>query len=191
VLDVNVGVAGATVASWYQNLGSAGPYVSGVHVPSSPSHPYVTLVDGWDMANMFSRRGGNTVGRMAYFMDVLTTVFGSVCPFIPAPTVSVPNNTARTVDFLGNVWGNPMVAGGKATVHFGLARPDRVEARIYDVAGRQVRVLADREFTAGEHRLIWDGTDDHGQHLARGVYFTAIRYVRDGFHAERKLTILR
>ena len=48
-----------------------------------------------------------------------------------------------------------------------------------------------QESAIAPFRLIWDGTDDHGQHLARGVYFTAIRYVRDGFHAERKLTILR
>ena len=43
VLDVNVGVPGAQTATEYQNLGSNGPYISGVYVPSTTSHPYVAL----------------------------------------------------------------------------------------------------------------------------------------------------
>ena len=49
---------------------SAGPapYISGVYVPSSSAHPYVTLVNGWDMSNLFTRHGVNTLGRLDYFM---------------------------------------------------------------------------------------------------------------------------
>jgi len=39
------------------------------------------------------------------------------------------------------------------------------------VAGRKVRTLADRIVPAGELALVWDGTDDAGAALARGVYF--------------------
>jgi hypothetical protein len=192
VLTVNSAIPGATPASRYQNLGAVGPYVSGVYAPSTTGHPYVSLVDGWDMWNMFSRRGDNTIGRLEYFMNVLVNVYGSVCPFAPPHRIGdVPRGDAPAVDFLDNVWGNPMAAGGMATVSFSLARADRVEAKVYDVAGRLVRTLADREFEAGPRKLTWDGTDDHGRQLARGVYFTAVRYVRGGFHGERKLTILR
>jgi hypothetical protein len=191
VLDVNAGLSGATAASHYEPLGGNAPYVSGVYVPSSTGHPYVTLMDGWDMFNMFSRGGGNTVGRLNYFMDVLVNVFGSVCAFTPAPTIDVPTNTARTVDFLGNVWGNPMVAGGKAMVHFGLAKADRVEVKVYDVTGRLVRSLADRAFQAGEHSLIWDGTNDQGQVVARGVYFTQVKFINSRFVDAKKVTVLK
>jgi flagellar hook assembly protein FlgD len=34
-----------------------------------------------------------------------------------------------------------------------------------------VRILADRVFPAGEAALQWDGTDDSGTKVARGVYF--------------------
>ena len=200
VLAVNVAVSGATAGSYYENLGANGPYVSGVYVPSSSSHPYVTLTDGWDMANLFSRHGGNTLGRLDYFCNVLVNTFGSVCPYLASPGpfgggcwgwwVAVPEDSLGAAEDFVALRNNPLVSG-VATVQFGLARPDRVEARIYDVAGRRVRTLADREFRAGEHRLVWDGTDDRGQPLARGVYFTTVRYVRGGFHAERKLTILR
>jgi len=191
VLNVNTAVSGATPATWYQNLGSNGPYVSGVYAPSTSAHPYVSLVNSWDMYNMFSRQAGNTVGRLQYFMNVLTNVFGSVCPFIPAPTVDVPTNTARTVDFLGNIWGNPMVSGGKAAVHFGLAKSDRVEVKVYDVTGRLVRSLADRNFQAGEHTLTWDGTNDQGQVVSRGVYFTQVKFINSRFVDAKKVTVLK
>jgi flagellar hook assembly protein FlgD len=46
-----------------------------------------------------------------------------------------------------------------------------VQVAVYDVAGRKVRTLADRVFSPGEHTLTWDGTDDDGRGVARGVYF--------------------
>ena len=69
------------------------------------------------------------------------------------------------MDFLGNVWGNPATSAQPATVHFGLASAGRAQVRVYDVAGRLVRTLADRTFDAGEHALTWDGTDDEGRQV--------------------------
>ena len=58
-----------------------------------------------------------------------------------------------------------------ATVRLGIAHAGRVQVNIYDVAGRRVRTLADRVFPAGEQVLQWDGTDDAGRAVGRGVYF--------------------
>jgi hypothetical protein len=190
VLNVFSGVG--TVASYYQNIGLNGPYISGVLAPvNAPSHPYITLVDGFPQTYTYTRYGQSTIGRLAYFTDVLVNVFGSVCPFTPAPTVDVPQNTVRTVDFLGNAWGNPMVAGGTAKVHFGLAKADRVEVKVYDVTGRLVRTLADKNFEAGEHWVDWNGTNDQGQVVARGVYFTQVKFIGSGFVDAKKLTVLK
>ncbi len=47
-----------------------------------------------------------------------------------------------------------------------------VSLRIYDQAGRVVRVLlASQVFPAGEHFATWNGLDDHGQPARSGVYF--------------------
>ncbi len=191
VLEVNTGVPGATVASHYENLGGNGPYVAGVYAPSSPSHPYVTLVDGFDLKNLRSSGGHDTAGRLGYFMDVLVNAFGSVCAFMPPPFMDAPQNTAGPVDFLGNVRGNPMVGGRGATVHFGLASGDRVEAGVFDLAGRRVRTLADRNFPPGEHTLVWDGADEQGRALPRGVYFTRVDFVGRHFQGARKIVLLR
>jgi hypothetical protein len=194
VMWINTDVPGAVASSNYENVNPTNlPYTSGVYAPSGSVHPYVSLVDGWDMINMFNREGGNTVGRLSYFMDVLVNVFGSVCPWTPAPTVDVTNPSAHDVNlnFLGNVGNNPLVAGGSAIVHFGLAKPDRVEVKVYDVTGRLVRTLADRTFQAGPQKVVWDGTNGQGQVVSRGVYFTQVKFINSGFVGAKKLTVLK
>jgi hypothetical protein len=194
VLWLNTDVDGATPSSNYENVNPVNePYISGVYGPSNTAHPYVSLMDGFDMLNLFSAGGGNTVGRLSYFMDALVNVFGSICPFTPAPTVDVTSPSANDVkiNFLGNVGNNPLVAGGSAIVHFGLAKPDRVEVKVYDVTGRLVRTLADRTFQAGPQKLTWDGTNSQGQVVSRGVYFTQVKFVNSGFVGAKKVTVLK
>src|SRR5262249_27537368 len=85
-------------------------------------------------------------------------------------TLDVPGARGRdVVDFLKV--GNALMRSAPAAVRLGIAHAGRVQVRVYDIAGRQVRTLADRVFPAGEATLAWDGTDDEGQKLARGVYF--------------------
>ena len=43
---------------------------------------------------------------------------------------------------------------------------------IYDVAGRLVRRLASGPMDPGSYTVLWDGTDDRGQTVAPGVYFS-------------------
>jgi flagellar hook assembly protein FlgD len=89
-----------------------------------------------------------------------------------------------------NLRNNPL-SRGQATIHFGLSRADRVEVKVFDVSGRLVRTLADRQFGAGTHDLVWDGVDNVGRQVARGVYFTQVKYQNAKFAANRKLTVLK
>lgn len=60
-------------------------------------------------------------------------------------------------------------------IPFELAKRDRVTITIFDVLGRSVTMLTDREFTAGRHELRWDGTDGSGHMAASGRYFVQVR----------------
>lgn len=42
---------------------------------------------------------------------------------------------------------------------------------IYDIAGRIVRRLIDREQRAGVYLIEWDGKNDRGQSASTGIYF--------------------
>jgi flagellar hook assembly protein FlgD len=75
--------------------------------------------------------------------------------------------------------GDAVMRHGTSTVRLGIAHAGRVAVNVYDVAGRKVRTLADRVFPAGEAKLVWDGTDDAGTKVGRGVYFVRSSTQRD------------
>jgi hypothetical protein len=60
-------------------------------------------------------------------------------------------------------------------ISFYLERGGRVTLRIFDVAGRLVTTLVDRDLPAGPHSVTWRGHDDRGRQVATGVYFYALR----------------
>ena len=68
---------------------------------------------------------------------------------------------------------NPTRDGG--TMHFRLARSQRVELSLYDLAGRRVARLADERMDAGEHDVRWSRTDDRGHRVAAGIYRARLR----------------
>ena len=112
------------------------------------------------------------MSRVLYSYYSLFRVFGSICQ-IPGGVfclLDAPGSTAGGFRDAMKLGGSIM-RGRPAQVMLSVANTGRVRVALYDVAGRQVRVLADRVFAAGEHTLQWDGTSDAGGKVARGVYF--------------------
>jgi flagellar hook assembly protein FlgD len=64
----------------------------------------------------------------------------------------------------------------------------RATLSLFDVAGRSVRVLVDRELGAGTHTVIWDGRDESGRRVGRGVYFA--RLTVNGTSNAQKIVLL-
>ncbi len=74
-------------------------------------------------------------------------------------------------------------------IAFGLAAPANVSLRIYDAAGRLVRVLAEGARPAGNYSEFWDGRDSRGAAVASGIYF--YRLTAGTFTETRKMALLR
>jgi hypothetical protein len=74
-------------------------------------------------------------------------------------------------------------------IAFGLAVPGNVRLRIYDAAGRLVRVLVDGHRMGGCYEETWDGRDDAGRGVASGVYFYSLQ--AGAFNETRKMVLLR
>ncbi len=70
-------------------------------------------------------------------------------------------------------WPNPFRR--ETTLRLHLPRASRVTAAVFDVSGRRVRLLADGDYSAGEHPLVWDGLADGGRPAPAGVYFLRAR----------------
>jgi flagellar hook assembly protein FlgD len=60
-------------------------------------------------------------------------------------------------------------------IEFQLARPGAASLRLYDVAGRLVRVLVDERVEAGARAIHWDGRDGAGEPLPAGAYLYELR----------------
>jgi hypothetical protein len=79
-----------------------------------------------------------------------------------------PGLATRTIRLRQNA-PNPFSA--RTAIAFDLVRREPVTLRIYDVQGRQVRVLLDGgALEAGTHSVEWDGRDATGAVLNAGLY---------------------
>lgn len=56
------------------------------------------------------------------------------------------------------------------TIRFGLPEDAHVEIGVYNVLGRQIRRLVDRQMTAGWHSVSWDSRNADGSPAASGLY---------------------
>ncbi|MCA9728278.1 MAG: T9SS type A sorting domain-containing protein [Candidatus Eisenbacteria bacterium] len=64
----------------------------------------------------------------------------------------------------------PNPTPGASHVRFSLPEAGEAEVSVFDPAGRQLTVLANRSFAAGTHELAWEGRG-----VAAGVYFVRLR----------------
>ncbi len=100
-----------------------------------------------------------------------------------------PEASPRLVNALAAVAPNPVSRRGTA-IRYSIATRGRVTLRICDVSGRLVRTLVDEEQEpiAGGRAVVWDGRNDAGRAVGRGVYLYELR--APGYVAARKLVVL-
>ena len=65
---------------------------------------------------------------------------------------------------------NPMTE-----IHFQLPISGPIVLRVFDTRGQLVATLRDEVMAAGEHEVVWNGTDRNGQGVASGVYFSRLQ----------------
>lgn len=56
---------------------------------------------------------------------------------------------------------------------FSIAQAEHVRLGVYDVSGRLVRMMVDREMTAGRHTVAWDGRDAESRTVSGGCTSTS------------------
>lgn len=87
--------------------------------------------------------------------------------------VAEPTRTAPAPSVLAlSAKGNPFRRAVELSLDLPVA--GRVDARIYDVAGRLVRTLRSEELAAGRHALAWNGRNAVDGVVPAGVYFARV-----------------
>lgn len=77
----------------------------------------------------------------------------------------------------------------QTTIRFTLTRREPVVIAVYNILGQKVSTLADREYDAGQHAVVWDGHDDSGRQAASGIYIYQIK--SEQLTKSRKMILLR
>ncbi|MCS7082327.1 MAG: flagellar hook capping protein [Bacteroidetes bacterium] len=69
-------------------------------------------------------------------------------------------------------------------------RADALTLRLKDASGRVVRTLQLGPHAAGSHELLWDGTDERGNRLPRGLYRIEVEAQASGKPVDVKLFLV-
>lgn len=133
--------------------------------------------------------GGTNIAKRDTFGLIADAIILREVNAPPGSLVSVRDEKGVPISFaLSQNYPNPF--NPTTTINFDL--PDRVpvDLRIYDLLGREVRVLINNEeVNPGFHKILWDGRSSSGQQVATGVYF--YRIVAGGFVQSKKMLLIK
>jgi hypothetical protein len=91
------------------------------------------------------------------------------CP--PKPPVAGVGDPHRVPDQLQLMVQRSSLRSSDIGVRMELPWRTAVRLSVYDIAGRRLTTLVDRELPAGVTDVKWGGTEESGKHVASGVYF--------------------
>lgn len=84
---------------------------------------------------------------------------------------------------------HPNPFGEQTEILYQISAFTPVQLKIFDISGHQITVLVDDQLSAGDHSVIWNGTDDNGNDVSSGVYF--IRLTTGIFTATESCILIR
>jgi hypothetical protein len=125
----------------------------------------------------FSNRATNYVSSGVFYDNI---------SFSRVLTGTPPNELAVGAT-LGQNYPNPF--NPETRIEFSLERPGNVKITVFDLAGRKIATLHDRELGVGEHFVNWNGRTDGGVAVASGRY----NYVMEtaSGRVSRSMTLLK
>ncbi len=57
------------------------------------------------------------------------------------------------------------------TIQYSLPKEGKVELKIYDILGKEIKDLVNQVQQSDRYSVLWDGTDDGGEKVSSGTYF--------------------
>lgn len=101
--------------------------------------------------------------------DTRTNVMNAILSYLDL-TTSVENEHTEKIDFVVNSnYPNPF--NNKTKISFYLPESGRVVIEVYDMIGRKIAELADKNFETGYNEIQWDASD-----IVSGIYFIKLNY---------------
>ena len=108
--------------------------------------------------------GSDGIHNTKYATDLLESAIANFTP----SAVDGNASSLPTEFVLKQNYPNPF--NPTTVIEFGLPATSDVAIKIYDIRGSLVNTLANQQYTAGYHKVVWDGRNDAGLQVANGTY---------------------
>lgn len=144
--------------------------------------PFTALDDGEYAAD---DPGSTLQGQGPFTFSLYAAFNGGVWTLMAQATLEAEQDLPG----LSQVLAAPNPFNPSTNVSFKLGRTQLVRINVYDLDGRRVARLADREFPAGTSSVPWSGRADDGQPLASGTYLILVD--SPGRQVASKVTLLK
>lgn len=83
----------------------------------------------------------------------------------------------------------PNPFNNSTNISFEIPHKEKVSLMIYNILGKEVKDLINKELTAGMYRLTWDGTNNNGHDVSSGVYLYKLS--SPSFTQEMKMVLVK
>ncbi|MDP8231862.1 MAG: choice-of-anchor J domain-containing protein [Candidatus Zophobacter franzmannii] len=77
----------------------------------------------------------------------------------------------------------------ETTIAYEIKNSGPVTLEVYNILGKKVTTLVNEDVTAGQHKVIWNGTDTNNKSVASGVYF--YKLTSGSFEATNKMILMK
>lgn len=100
---------------------------------------------------------------------------------------NIENNVSAPILKLYSNYPNPF--NPETVISFDLPCDSEVKLDIYNIRGQKVKTLTDGKLSAGNHRIVWNGTNSNNKSVASGVYFSRLK--TSGKELTKKMILLK
>ncbi len=157
--------------------------------------------DGLELSNAYHRQNGinlallpsETQGFVAVWQDNRSTGKEEIVNVYAQAVNDGTNNVGEKSAVSPERWelnaAYPNPFNPTTQISFRVGTTGHVELAVYDVLGRQVARLVNRQLNAGHHHVQWDGRSEGGLSVSSGIYF--YRLQSGDVNLTRKMMLLK
>jgi len=109
--------------------------------------------------------------------------------FKPNFTLDVEEKKEKSIDNFNLFPNYPNPFNPITTIKFELKKSENVLISVYNILGKEIKILINENLPTGEHIIQWDGKDNKGSPLSSGVFF--IQMIAGNFQRIIKAVLLK
>ncbi|MCD4818587.1 MAG: T9SS type A sorting domain-containing protein [Candidatus Cloacimonetes bacterium] len=114
-------------------------------------------------------------------------IFNIYAQMVKTNEPSTDDNIVNSVNLSLKNYPNPF--NPETTIEFSTTQNEQIELIIYNIKGQKLKTLINKEFEAGKHSIIWNGTDDNGSNVSSGIYLYKLK--TENYSAIKKMLMIK